>query len=432
MKKNSAKIITKTMTVLILTVLFLMNPLSAFANEALDVVRAKGYNLDELYAPQGSIITEVNTGQILWAENINQQWNAASLTKLMTVTLAYDAMKEGKFSLDTEVPVSQKALDISVNYNLSNNVMVEGCKYTVSELMDLIFVPSSAAATSMVMDLIEPDMDKYVDMLNARAKELGMVNTVYANPIGVPNSLLNEFAPTNASGDKDTLITCADYAILADYLLKNYPEITTHTDEFNIVVKAGTKYEEKFEGYNHSLPGSAHPFPGVDGLKTGSASRGYNHVVTCKQGDMRLVQVILGVASWEHTEAEQIRSVIGNALLEEAFANYEYKTIVKKGEYKVGSKKVVVEEDLVDCVSKTWDGKLKWDFENKTVSADLEREYLPGFSAPKVSFKVKFPIIPVILGAVGVIVLILLLLAAIRRHMRRKRSIMSRRRKRTF
>ncbi len=432
MKKNSAKIITKTLTLLMITVLFLMTPLSAFANEALDVARSKGHDLDELYAPQGSIITEINTGQILWAENIDKQWNAASLTKLMTVALAYDAMKAGKFSLDTEVPVSQKALDISVNYSLSNNVMVEGCKYTVSELMDLIFVPSSAAATSMVMDLIEPDMNKYVDMMNARAKELGMVNTVYANPIGVPNALLDEYAPTNAPGENDTLATCADYAILADYLLKNYPEIITHTDEFNIVVKAGTPYEEKFQGYNHSLPGSSHPFPGVDGLKTGSASRGYNHVVTCKQGDMRLVQVILGVASWEYTEAEQIRSVIGNALLEDAFANYEYKTIVKKGEYKVGSKKVVVEEDLVDCVPKTWDGKLKWDFENKTVSADLERQYLPGFSAPKTSFKVKFPIIPVLLGAVGGILLIFALITAIRKHMRRKHSIMSRRRKRTF
>ena len=89
----------------------------------------------------------------------------------MTILLAYDAMEEGKFEKDMQVAVNEKYVDIAGRYALSNNVMQMGATYTVGELIDLIIVSSSAAATYMLADLVEPDPDKFVALMNQKAKD---------------------------------------------------------------------------------------------------------------------------------------------------------------------------------------------------------------------------------------------------------------------
>ncbi|AMP19900.1 hypothetical protein AZF37_00750 [endosymbiont 'TC1' of Trimyema compressum] len=158
------------------------------AERAIDVAREKGFKLEEKYQPAGSIITEINTGQILWQENANKLLPPASMSKLMTLLLAYEAIGAGKFNINTVVAANKKHLDISSRHSLSNNKILPGASYTVSELIDLIIVPSSAAATYMLADLIEPNPDKYAALLNEKATALGMTNTTYYNAtIGVIN-----------------------------------------------------------------------------------------------------------------------------------------------------------------------------------------------------------------------------------------------------
>ena len=210
--------------IILLILIFLCNIKSVYAISSIDFARSKGNIIDDKYAPAGSIIVEANTGTILWSENIDTKWRPASMSKLMTILLAYDAIKEGKFSLDTKVDVSNKYIDISKNPNLSNNKMKLGCTYTVADLIDLIIVPSSAAATYMLADMINPNRYEFVKMLNDRAKSLGMKNTVYSNPIGVINKLLNGLAVTSSWND-DNYTTSYDYAILCSYLINNYKDL---------------------------------------------------------------------------------------------------------------------------------------------------------------------------------------------------------------
>ena len=75
------------------------------AQRALDVARERGYQLEERYQPAGSIITEINTGQILWQENAQKQWPPASMTKLMTILLAYEEIKAGNLELESTAEV---------------------------------------------------------------------------------------------------------------------------------------------------------------------------------------------------------------------------------------------------------------------------------------------------------------------------------------
>ncbi len=405
----------------------MLYPSAIYAEESLiDVARDKGLEISDEYAPKASIVTEISTGQILWAENITLQWTPASMSKVMTILLAYEAMDEGLFTLDTEVEVDDRYYEIGSKYQLSNNDVMLGCRYTVSELIDLIALPSSAAATYMLFELIEPDIDKFVEKMNKRAQELGMVNTQYVNPIGVPNELLEEFAPTSSAPEQDNLTSCQDYAVLCSYLITRYPEVLSHTSQASKVIQQGTEYEEVLSTHNRSLPGSDAPFNGVDGLKTGSTGTGYNHTITCEQDGMRVVEVIMGVATWGVENAELNRHLIGNALLEDAFANYEYRIILEAGKYKVGRKTVLLEDDLYDCVPKDWEEEFIWDLENGTVTADLQREYISGYSAPKGNIEVLFPIVPVLIGIVAILVILILTFIIYKKRQRRRQMRISR------
>ena len=359
----------------------------AQAQSSLEIANKHNAQLEELYQPQGSIVTESNTGRILWGENIDKQWSPASMSKLMTVLLAYEAIDEGKFSLDTEVPVTEESLAICANPHLSNNEMKPGCVYTVSELITLIAIPSSAAATYLLADMINPDRAAFVDLLNKRALELNMKNTQFVNPIGVKNAYLGNLQLQNADPDADNLTSAQDFAILAAQLVNKHPDIINHTKNAKVTVKENTEFEETFEGYLHSLPGTLYEYPGVEGIKTGSADRGYNYTATCVQENTRLNEVILGVAQWDVKDAEYKRHLIGNALYSEAFKNYEFRKILEKGvEYEFDGQKVTLNEDLYDCVPKDFDPQTCiLNKKEKTIQTGVETDFLPGYSTPVAS-----------------------------------------------
>lgn len=355
---------------------------------AIDVARESGYQLDDRYQPAGSIITEIHTGQILWEENKDVSWAPASMTKLMTILLAYDAMEEGKFEKDMQVAVNEKYTDIAGRYALSNNVMQMGATYTVGELIDLIIVPSSAAATYMLADLVEPDPDKFVALMNQKAKEIGMTHTTYYNCVGVTNDLLYPYAPKNLPADADNVTSPQDYALLCSYFVKTYPDILTHTSSPEIVVKEGTPYEEHFKSYQISLEGAKYGLKGTDGLKTGSSGRaGFNYSSTAKRQDTRLVEIVMGVSDWTDQTGEELRHLVGNAIMEQAFEKYEYRKVLPKGTHQIGKEKIVTKKDLWDCVPK--EEKIKFKMEDGKVFVDLERQYLPGYAAPSVTYQQK-------------------------------------------
>ena len=228
-----------------------------------------------------------------------------------------------------------------------------GASYTVAELMDLIIVPSSAAATYMLADMVDPDPDKFVERMNQKAQELGMNNTKYFNCVGVTNNLLQPYQPLKQPLNGDNLTTPEDYALLCTYLVNTYPDILNHTKYSEITVKAGTPYEEHFTSYQISLEGAKYALEGTDGLKTGSSdTAGFNYSSTAKRGDTRLVEIVMGVSEWSDQSGEEIRHLVGNAIMEQAFEQFEYKKVLSKGVHTIDGKQVEVSEDLWDCVPK--------------------------------------------------------------------------------
>lgn len=334
----------------------------AQADELMDITRAAGYEVSEVNRPKSSIIIDANTGDILWQDNPDEVRDPASMSKLMTLYLTYEAIEQGKLSEDTVITATDVDQAIAGIYAISNNKIVSGVDYTVSELITMTAVPSSNVTTVMLANAIsDNDPDKFLDMMNAKSQELGMTNTKWFNASGAAAvSFEGYYLPTRYDNNAANETTARDMAILSANFVKKYPQFLDHTDDPVVTVKAGTPYEETFETYNYSVEGALYGVEGVDGLKTGSSPRGaFNYIATAKRGEQRLVEVIMGVGDWSDQNGEYYRHPFGNALLEKAYADYEYKKIFSKGDNEIDGKTYHLEKDFYATVKKGEEPKLQ-------------------------------------------------------------------------
>ena len=162
----------KIVAVLLAACLALAPSLSS-ADELMDITRAAGYTeATEAYRPKSTLLIDGNTGDVLWEENADEVRDPASMSKAMTLYLVFEAMSKGEISEDTVItatPTDQAIADI---YEISNNKIVAGVDYTVSELITMTAVPSSNVTTVMLANyLTNNDPDKWLDMMNEDLKQ---------------------------------------------------------------------------------------------------------------------------------------------------------------------------------------------------------------------------------------------------------------------
>lgn len=349
-------------------------------------IDAGNSDLTDAYQPKSAIVVEPNSGRVLFSQNANAKHVPASLTKLMSLYLIYQAMRDGKFDENTKVAANDKYIDIAGRHSLSNHTIAAGQEFTVRELIDALIVPSSAAATLMLADLVSPDdVEGFTKMMNETAARLGMVNTHYENPVGAPNSELMPYIAANRDPNGDNYTTAADYAILASRFVTEFPEVLQHTSSGSIVLSVGSDQEATYSGHNYSLPGQGLHIPGMDGFKTGSSpAAGYNVVATANRDSTRLVAVVLGVSSWVDNKAEYNRARIANALIEDAFSKYEYRVVLSKDSHEIEGKEITTAGDLWFCSPKGTDPALTLTSDKVTVNE--AGTYLNGYSAPAIAF----------------------------------------------
>lgn len=363
----------KKLFVLGLILSAVLSPLAASADELVDRAQ-KMYPNDHVQAinrPKSSLMIDGNTGDVLWQDNIDEVRDPASMSKVMTLYLVFEAIKEGKLSLDTVIKATPQDQAIAGIYEISNNKIVAGVDYTVSELITMTVVPSSNATTVMLANyLSNNDPDVFLDKMNAKAQELGMTNTKWFNASGAAAiSFKGYYTPQNYDNYASNQTTARDLGILVYNFVKNYPDILNYTNQAKVTVKAGTPYEETFDTYNYSLPGARYALEGVDGLKTGSSPNGaFNYIATVKRGDQRVIGVIMGVGDWSDQDGEYYRHPFGNALIEKAYADYEYKKVFSKGEQEIDGETYNLPEDFYVTVKKGTEPKVK--VENGVLKAE--------------------------------------------------------------
>lgn len=238
---------------------------------ALAVPTGAVYVDNKYVAGQGLFILDYETGLELYSYNADTAFVPASITKLMSMYLAFEAIEKGEITLDTVVPISQRVYALSQTRNYWDRVSLNfGDTYTVGELMELIFVHSANAATLAIAELISGSESAFVARMNAKAAELGL-NATFYGCIGVV----------------DNYITPRSVAELARRIISDYPEV------LDITSKSSTNFHgTEYETSNRLL--TTQPYWGADGLKSGTTSHaGYCFVATAMRNGVRIITVVM-------------------------------------------------------------------------------------------------------------------------------------------
>lgn len=339
-----------------------------------------GYTVDKKYKPKSSIMIDAQNGQVLWQDNPDEIRDQGSMAKAMSMFIVYETMSEGKFNMDTLVTASPTDQQISQIYEVSNTPLVAGVQYPVSELIKMSFIPSSSASTIMLANLVSNnDAGKFIDMMNEKAKEIGMTSTHFNNCSGAQAvAFKGLYTPQGYDAEAGNQTTARDYSVLGYNIVNKHPEILEITKNASLTIMKGTPYEEKVQNYNYSLPGNVAPngksyaYEGVDGIKTGSSPiADYNYMATCKKNDMRVIEVIMGVGNWDDEDSEFNRHLYGNALLDYAYSNFSKEIILPAGKHDIDSEKVKTDDDLVAVKPKDADGRFSISYDNVVYNSPL-------------------------------------------------------------
>lgn len=252
---------------------------------------------------KGCYLTDEN-GLELYAMRENERYPIASMVKIMTSLLAFEAVDEGSVEMDEMVRISQSAMDMGG----SQMFLEAGDEYTFSDLLKGIIVVSANDASVAVAERIAGDESLFVDKMNKRATELGMYNTHFANCTGLP-------ASGGYSSAKDCSIMLRELIRHEGYhdFSKIWLEEYTHPDG-RITVMTNTNKLIRF-------------YEGCDGGKTGYTSEaGFCLSATAKRGDLRVISVVIG------EKDSKVRFEDSKKLLNYAFASCKIEFLAKNGE----------------------------------------------------------------------------------------------------
>src|SRR5215467_13632364 len=239
-------------------------------------------------AAEALLVIEADSGRVLYAHNAGQPWYPASITKLMTAYVTLRAVEEGRISLD-------KPLTVSANAAAQSPVKMgfpPGTIVTVDNALKMLMVKSANDMAVVLAEGVSGSVENFADEMNRHAQRLGMTQSHFVNPNGLP---------------ADEQITSArDMAILARAAIREFPEYDYYWH------LPGIRFGKKVLRNYNTLIGR---YPGADGMKTGFiCASGFNLVATATRDNKRLIAVVLGAPS------SAGRAIHAAQLLERGFA----------------------------------------------------------------------------------------------------------------
>ena len=249
-----------------------------------------------------AILIEQNTGKILYSYNMHEKLRPASVTKIMSILLIMDAIKDGKINYDTKIPCSENAAAMG-----GSQIWLDTTEtLSVEEMLKAICVVSANDCVTAMAEYLGGTEEGFVKMMNEKAKELGMNDTTFKNCHGI---------------DEDGHETSSyDISLMSKELLNKYPEITKYTTIWSDSLRNG-----KSELINTNK--LVRNYNGCTGLKTGSTSQAlFNLSASATRDDLSLIAVVMKAP----TSSKRFKCA--SSLLDFGFANFEYKKMINKGD----------------------------------------------------------------------------------------------------
>ena len=310
MKMKKLKIIFYTLTTLILTTSTSFgittnytwsvapNILETSSTQTTEIQNNNFLNLDA----GSAILIEQNTGQILYEHNIHERLHPASVTKVMSLLLIMEALDNGKITLDTQIPCSSNAANMG-----GSQIWLDTTEtLSVNDMLKAIAVVSANDCVTAMAEYLGGTEENFVQMMNTRAKELGMNDTTFKNCHGL---------------DEDEHLTSAyDIALMSRKLLKNHPSITNYSTIWTDTLRDG---KSALSNTNKLVRN----YSGCTGLKTGSTSLAlFNLSASATRNGLSLIAVIMKAPT------SALRFSNASTLLDYGFNNYSYKSFGSQGD----------------------------------------------------------------------------------------------------
>lgn len=254
---------------------------------------------------KSGIAIELDSGKTLYAYDENTIRFPASTTKIMTLKLIFDAIKNNKLSLDQTLVASEYASSMGG----SQIYLSPKEEMKVSDLLKSVVIASANDAAVVLAEAIAGTESNFVKMMNDEAKRLGLKNTNFKNATGLH--------------DDNHYTTAHDLAMIARELLLNYEDqIIPISSTYEDYIRKNTDNPFWLVNTNKLIKGNY----GIDGLKTGWTNQaGYCLVGTKKENGMRVITVVMGAENVEKRTADTL------ALINYAYANYDKQLISPKG-----------------------------------------------------------------------------------------------------
>jgi len=272
---------------------------------------------------KSSILIEMNTKEVLHEYNAHEKLEPASITKIVSLKLIFDALNNKVIDLNDKLICSEYAASMGG----SQIYLFSGEEMKVHDLIKSVTIASANDAVVCLAEKIAGTEENFVKMMNKEVEKLGLKNTNFVNCTGLPED--NHYTSSY------------DIAILASDLLINYKEqILKYTSIYEDYIREDTK---KFWLVNTNK--MVKNIPGVDGLKTGwTNTAGYNVVTTKEENGMRLISVVMGCTSVQNRTKDTV------SLLNYGFSNYEIIKLFSKGEVIKTIKKIKMDPEELHII----------------------------------------------------------------------------------
>ena len=242
---------------------------------------------------KSAVLMEASTGKILYSQNEKNEASPASVTKIMTLLLVMEAINDRRIALEDEVLIS----DYAASMGGSQVFLEEGERFSVEELIKCTVIASANDAAVALAELVFGSESAFVAQMNARAGELGMVNTSFENVTGLDDTTKNHYT------------SAYDIALMSRELLK-----------YELILKYSSMWQDTIRDGEFTLTNTnrlVRYYEGCNGLKTGSTDKaGFCISATAKRGDMQLIAVIMGA------ETRDERNTAARTLLDFGFSNF--------------------------------------------------------------------------------------------------------------
>ena len=249
-----------------------------------------------------AILIEQNSGQILYGYNIHERLHPASVTKIMSLLLIMEALDSGKITLETQIPCSSNAASMG-----GSQIWLDTTEtLSVHDMLKAISVVSANDCVVAMAEYLGGTEEGFVQMMNIRAKELGMNDTTFKNCHGL---------------DEDEHLTSAyDISLMSKELLVKHPQITEYSTIWMDSLRNG---KSGLSNTNKLVRN----YSGCTGLKTGSTSLAlFNLSASATRDGLSLIAVIMKAPT------SALRFSNASSLLDYGFSNYSYKSFGNKGE----------------------------------------------------------------------------------------------------